>query len=263
MNKKDSLGDRMKGFYEGAYDIKLPRRMPVILRLDVKAFTTFTRNCEKPFDTVLMNTMAQTTLELCKNIQGAVFGYTQSDEISILIHNYKKLDSGAWYENSLQKMVSVSASIATAMFNKYWVELNHNMPTIRLGKLALFDSRAYVVPEAEVNNAFLWRQQDATRNSIQMLARSLYSHKECDHKNTSELQEMCFAKGYNWNNLETYKKRGSGVYKHSSCKAGLLSGLPATYDWSSKPSTWIIYKEIPIFSEDKYFIQKFLAVEQE
>lgn len=153
---KDDLGDRMKG-YENAYRIKLPQRLPVVLRIDGKAFHTFTKGMKKPFDEGLSNAMWETTKFLCKNIQGAKIGYTQSDEITILLTNYEKLTTDAWFDNNLQKMCSVAASMATAKFNE---EIHKVYPE---KEFAMFDARAWVLPHNEVNNCFLWRQQDATK----------------------------------------------------------------------------------------------------
>lgn len=117
-NCKDSLGDRMKTFYENRSKTYLNRRTPVIIRLDGCHFHTFTRGFAKPFDKRLMETMQEVTLELCKAIQGCVLGYTQSDEITLVLVDYKELDSEAWYDYSIQKLCSVSAALATMYFNR-------------------------------------------------------------------------------------------------------------------------------------------------
>jgi tRNA(His) guanylyltransferase len=226
----DLLGDRMKG-YENSYRTYLPKRLPLIIRIDGKAFHTYTRGMQKPWDSDLEICMSVTAKELCDSIQGAQLAYVQSDEISILVHNYKRLNSEAWFDNNLQKITSVSASIATAIFNlsATTLELSSN--------LALFDSRAWILPEAEVCNYFIWRQQDATRNSVSMLAQSLYSHNELQNKNSSQLQEMCFQKGTNWDSIATKNKRGFCVVRKN--------GWQADY-------------EIPIFTQDRQYIEKHL-----
>ena len=234
---QDSLGDRMKDYYENRWKISLPMRIPVILRVDGKSFHTLTRNFEKPFDFCFISVMNTVAKELCSNIQGAQFAFVQSDEISILLHNYKKLNSAAWFANEIQKMVSVSASIASVCFSFCASSI--------FGRTmhAFFDSRVFVLPEAEVCNYFLWRQRDWERNSIQMLARSLYSHKELKGKKNSELQELCFKRGKNWNDLETFLKRGRCCIN----KEGM---------------GWGIDNNIPIFSQSRYYIEKFLAIEE-
>lgn len=241
MKKKDSLGDRMKENYESRYKVKLPTRMPVIIRLDGKAFHTLTKrlNLEKPFDDTFITCMDRTATELCKQIQGVQMAYVQSDEISLFLHNYKKLQTQPWFDNELQKMVSISAAFASVEFS---FQVNMRFPEYPGG--GLFDSRVFVLPEAEVNNYFAWRQQDNTRNSVQMLARSLYSHKECNNKNNSQLQEMSFQKGQNWDKLETRYKRGRCIIKDENGK-------------------WIVDNEIPIFTKDREYINKLLKTEDE
>jgi tRNA(His) guanylyltransferase len=253
MSKGDSLGDRMKRNYEAVYtNIKLPRRLPVILRIDGKAFHTLIKSCQKPFDDTLINVMNRTAIYLCENIQGAQIAYVQSDEISVLLHNYKKLNSDAWFDNTLQKMVSISAAMASSIFTTLTPALFDG--TV---KPVQFDSRAFVLPESEVNNYFLWRQQDATRNSVQMLARSLYSHKECSNKNGSELQEMCFQKGHNWNDLPTTYKRGRCIVKNVSVT------FDAQTNTNIVRNSWVVDNETPIFSQNNYYINGLLAVEDQ
>ena len=188
---KSSLGDRMKLFYEAPSLYKLPMRLPVIIRLDGRAFHTLTKSLDRPFDDDLIKVMQDTAVYLCENITGAVGAYVQSDEISILIHTYKKLDSQAWFGNEVQKIVSISSSMASA-----YATLN-SAYAFRAPTLVQFDSRVFVLPESEVCNYFIWRQQDWERNSIQMLAQSLFTHKECHKKNMKMLKDMCKTKGKN------------------------------------------------------------------
>ena len=263
----DSLGDRMKS-YENAYRTHLPIRMPVIIRIDGKAFHTYTAGCEKPVDKGLVDVMNLTAIELCKTIQGSQVAYVQSDEISILLSNYQTLDTQSWFENNLQKMVSVAASIAGVTFtmesDAIWGSDDyqsasgdiHSYPII---KPAYFDARAFILPKEEVTNYFLWRQQDATRNSVQMLARSLYSHKECTDKNNSELQEMCFQKGINWNDCPIPQRRGRCIVKKKSMKMAFNPQYKR--DVMAERSEWAVDNEIPIFSVDRKYIDRFVYPE--
>jgi tRNA(His) guanylyltransferase len=247
---KDNLGTRMKS-YENAYRISLPIRMPVIIRIDGKAFHSYTKGCKKPVDKNLIDCMDQTAAYLCKNIQGCQIAYVQSDEISLLLKNYSTIDTQSWFDNTLQKMVSVSAGMASAVFTSL-------SPKIFGGtaKLAMFDSRAFIIPKEEVCNYFIWRQQDATRNSVQMLARSLYSHKACTDKNNSELQEMCFQKGINWNNCPTSQKRGRCIIKVQKIKTGVH---PKTgQEFTAERSEWVVDNEIPIFSDVRDYIDSYV-----
>jgi len=239
----DSLGDRIKS-YEKASSIKLPNRFPVILRLDGRAFHTYTRGCSKPFDKALMNAMDMTAKALCKEIQGAQIAYVQSDEISILIHNYKMYNTTPWFDNKIQKMVSVSAAIASTEMTMQSKEIFGEYKT------AIFDARVFIVPERDVNNSFVWRQQDWTRNSVQMLARSHFSHKECTGKNNVKLQDMLHEININWNNLDTSLRRGRCIIKESY-KIG-----------DADRTRWIVDNNIPIFSQDCNYIEKYLKLEQ-
>jgi tRNA(His) guanylyltransferase len=201
--EKDDIGNRMKEHYENRTRQYLTRRTNTIIRLDGKAFHTYTKACKKPFDEKLMSDMADTTITLCEEIQGAKFGYTQSDEISIFLTDYDKLTTNAWFDGNLQKMCSISASICTQVFNEKRKKRFHHTP-------AFFDSRVFQIPEKEeVANYFVWRCQDATRNSLQMLCQSRFSHKELQNKNTPAMHEMLHSIGINWNDLEPEKKRGT------------------------------------------------------
>lgn len=223
MSKHCKIMQRIKAFYESRSRTFLTRRVPVIMRLDGKAFHTYTRGLDKPFDEGLIEDMQETAKYLCKNIQGAKCAYVQSDEISILITDYDKLETDAWFDYNVQKMTSISASLATGKFlierikrvtnqtqDGDWI--NGYLDSVTL---ANFDSRVFNIPKEEVSNYFLARQKDAVKNSIYMLAQSLYSHKELDKKNSNELQEMTFQKGHNWNDLHFSKKRGSFIVKNT------------------------------------------------
>lgn len=202
-NKKDSLGSRMKENYEHRTRILLPRRTYTIIRLDGKAFHTYTKGLERPFDKQFVSDIDETARFLCENIQGVKLAFVQSDEISLVLTDFDKITTNAWFDGNIQKMVSVSASLATAKFNE-----------LRPGKLAFFDSRVFTIPEkSEVINYLIWRQQDTVRNSITAVAQFLYSHKELFKKNTNQMQEMCFQKGINWNDFSIGLKRGRLILK--------------------------------------------------
>lgn len=245
MSDKTTLGERAKG-YERATRTVLPMRVPVILRLDGKAFHTYCGGLKRPFDDRFIDAMDVTAVALCAEIQGAQIAYVQSDEISVLVHNYKRLKSAAWFDNEVQKMVSVGASIAGATMT---VESARIFGEVRP---AYFDARVFVVPERDVCNCFLWREQDAARNSVQMVAQSMYSQRELHGKHTGQLQEMIYQRsGKNWNDLPTHLKRGRCV-------------LRQTYDVDgARRSRWVVDREIPLFSQDRDYIERHLAVEPE
>lgn len=247
----DNLGDRMKA-YESAFRPFFPQRIPIIIRVDGKAFHTYTAKCDKPFDDKLIEVMNLTAKHLCANIPGAKLAYVQSDEISIFVHGYESIESQPWFGGNINKIVSITAAMASATFTA-------NSPLIWNGEVkpAIFDSRAFLLPEKEVCNYFIWRQQDWTRNSVQTLARSLYSHKQCDNKNNSELQEMCFQKGKNWNDLETRYKRGRCIIKKQTpveTKMPEDSGYKSLITWRNK---WVVDNEIPIFTQDRNYVNQF------
>lgn len=241
----DKFGNRMKS-YEDAYRTKLPKRMPVIVRIDGKAFHTYTKGMNKPFDTDLTNAMWETCKFLAKNVMGCKLVYTQSDEISLLLTNYDKLTTESWFDNNLQKIVSVSASLATAKFNEV---MRKKYPE---KELAFFDARAYVLPQDEVCNYFLWRQQDATKNSISMVAQANFSQRELNGLNGSQLQDkLMLEKGVNWNDIPAWQKRGSCIIKEFYNKGEALR------------SRWSVDDEIPVFSQDRNYVEKFVYLSRE
>lgn len=272
MPAHDDLGIRMKEFYEQIPKTKLMRRTPVIIRLDGKAFHTFTRGFDKPFDEILIKAMQETTKYLCENIQGCVLGYTQSDEITLVLVDYKKLNSEAWFDYEVQKMCSVAASMATMAFNKAFSKTfdewgRENLPDWDIGgtnepvdenlmKLckvyynaqengAMFDARCFNIPKEEVTNCIYWRQLDATRNSIQMVGQANFSHKELHGKSCNMIQDMLMTqKNINWNDLPTYQKRGSCVIKNRMVSEPYGNRMMTT---EVSNGHWFVDKEIPIF----------------
>lgn len=255
MKKKDDLGDRMK-MIEHRTRYFLPRRTYTIIRLDGKSFHTFTKGCRRPFDRDLMTVMQNTTVELCKSVMGVKLGYTQSDEITLVLTDFDSLGTEAWFGGNLQKMSSISSAIATSYFNKFWLahklreyfevgmEFENATDFVKEYKPAQFDSRVYTTSDPwEVYNQVLWRQNDASKNSIQMVAQSLCSHKELQGKGFAALNELIHAKGENWNDYPTDCKRGSFVIKNET--------------------GWIVDKDAPILSQDKkYFFDKIPLIPQ-
>ena len=270
MPVNDELGKRMKEFYEAVPKTRLVRRTPVAIRIDGKAFHTFTRGFEKPFDEVLGRSMRATMKYLCENIQGCVLGFQQSDEITLILIDYKKLTSSAWFDYEVQKMCSIAASMATMAFNKFFTEFAHEVRPdgVRLPdhqeasyksvlyraaeKGAMFDARVFNIPKEEVANLIYWRQLDATRNSIQMVGQANFSHKELQNKSCNVIQEMLFQeRDINWNDFPTHLKRGS------CCVKSDVSVTFATEHEDGSVTTgaverphWEIDLEIPIFKEE-------------
>ena len=270
----DDLGIRMKTNYENIPKMKLMRREPVIIRIDGKAFHTFTRGFKKPFDHNLMDAMQLTMKRLCENIQGCVLGYCQSDEISLLLVDYEKLETDAFFDYEVQKLCSVSASMATLYFGQSFCqnievseaivasidesyELSDDYDREYLNKLAdandtgaMFDSRCFNIPKEEVTNYFYWRQLDAIRNSVQMVGRANFSHKELQGKSCNDIKDMLYdQKGIRWENLPTKEQRGSCCVK----KSFKIDGE----NWSA----WCIDNGIPVFVGDgREYIDKLVFV---
>ena len=244
----DDLGKRMKENYEMRARTSLVRRMPVAIRIDGKAFHTFTKHLNKPFDSILMTAMEDTMKKLCQNIQGCVFGYTQSDEITLVLIDYQKLTSSAWFDYEVQKMTSISASMATLYFNKSfckqvdeWIDAyceawnTTDKDDAYLKTLndccqtgAMFDARVFNIPKEEVTNLIYWRQLDATRNSIQSVGQYYFSHNRLHGKSCNQIQEMLWQEhGINWNTcFPTSCKRGTACYKHPDYGWILDSNMP-------------------------------------
>jgi len=246
---KDALGDRMKSNYEDRARYFLPRRSYTIIRIDGKAFHTYTRGCTKPFDEGLMEDMQATTKALCEQIQGCKFGYTQSDEISLVLTDFDELNTSAWFDGNIQKIASVSASIATATFNRLRYVRYMYSSEIPFSEriLAHFDARVFTIPSrSEVLNYLLWRQNDASKNSISMVALAHASHNELEGKNSKEKQEIIFQKsGKNWNDLPVHHKRGSCVYKSYLDGAPIIGSICIT-----KVLGWKIDNNAPRFNEN-------------
>ena len=275
---KTTLGDRMKNNYENITRYYLTRRMPVIIRVDGRSFHTFTKGFKKPFDDVLVKTMQDTMKYLCENIQGCVLGYTQSDEISLILTDYAELTTDAWFGNNLQKMCSVSASMATLTFNKAFNDnivkyIDNNLDADcgvtkdlteytkilinARNKGAMFDSRVFTIPKEEVCNYFIWRQKDSTRNSIQSVGQANFSQRELNGKSCNDIQDMLMMqKSINWNNYATTLKHGSCCIKidDSITKYDEVGNI-CDYIPISK---WVIDNEIPIFTQDRNYVEKLI-----
>ena len=276
----DDLGTRMKEFYEGVPKTRLVRRMPVAIRIDGKAFHTFTRGFMKPFDKILMQSMQETAKYLCENIQGCVFGYTQSDEITLILVDYQKLNSSAWFDYEVQKLCSISASMATVAFNKIFVSkatefiqncayMNYSDGIYGPGtpeyeaceaydkaiqKGAMFDARCFNIPKEEVCNLIYWRQLDAMRNSVQMVGQANFSHKELQNKSCNMIKEMLLdQKDIDWDDYPVVCQRGAAIVKSK------VALIPAHCE-----TAWIIDTNMPILKgEDRRYIDDLIYVGEE
>ena len=240
--KGKAIDDRMKE-YESASDYRLTKRLPMIIRVDGKTFHTLLRGANKPFDSNVIRSMTETAMVLCKEIAGTRLAYTQSDEISLVVRDDNAITTEPWMDKRLQKMCSIAASIAAVNFTEIY------------GKKAYFDARCFVVPEHEVINYLIWRQQDATRNAIQMAGQSVFSQKQLHGKSCDSIQEMLFKeKGINFNDYRTYEKRGTVIRKED---------YKLFKDDESVRTRWIADQDIPVFTKDRTYIEKLVAKMEE
>jgi tRNA(His) 5'-end guanylyltransferase len=263
MGKNTSFSDRMKE-YESCYNFKVPNRSYVIIRLDGKGFSKYTKRFEKPFDDLLSNVMDAATIELCKYMTPA-FAYTQSDEISLVFSTIENIDADMVFDGKVQKLCSISASKVTAAFNKTMLRLllsfkypkDELFEKIATGDFpeidAVFDSRVFVIPDIrEVANYFIWRQQDCTRNSVSMAAHALLGHSATMNKSSDEKQEMLFQeKGVNWNDYLPKYKRGTIIKKQTIFVDG-QNNEPV------QRTKWLPDYNTPVFTQDREYLMSLI-----
>ena len=290
MDRSD-LAERMKG-YETRNRYYLQRRMPVILRLDMRAGHSFTKGFERPFDEIFIKSMQETAKYLCENIQNCKLSYQQSDEITLLLVDYDKLNTDCFFDYRVDKLCSIAASMATIAFNRAfannveveshvftneWLDDENFNPNYKnkelrslwlvhkkaVDKGVMFDARCFNIPKEEVTNLVYWRQLDATRNSMQMVGQANFSHKELQNKSCNDIQDMLMTqKGINWNDLPTYQKRGSCCVRNKIVIES--DGVMVTAqlrDTSRSENEWIIDTDIPIFKgEGREYIDKLVFI---
>lgn len=282
MDRSD-LAERMKG-YEKRNRYYLQRRMPVILRLDMRAGHSFTKGFKRPFDEVFIKSMQETAKYLCENIQNCKLSYQQSDEITLLLVDYDKLNTDCFFDYRVDKLCSIAASMATMAFNKnfrhevmtqskkiYTDDLNDKDTEYicsleeAMYKSAMFDARCFNIPKEEVTNNFYWRQLDASRNSIQMVGQANFSHKELQNKSCNDIQDMLMIqKGINWNDLPTYQKRGSCCVKMYQLDEGSFQSHAEDKLMEHGRTFWAVDTEIPIFKgEGREYIDNLVFISKE
>lgn len=272
-NREDSLENRMR-FYESAAKVSLAQGVPAIIRIDGKAFRTFTRGLAKPFDRAVLNTVQETMLALCKSIPGCVFGYTQSDEITLVLTDNA---SGGWLGYSAQKMASVSASIATMEFNRIFKDMVDAMiqyydTESSVGSLLKFDEKAYLrkaadacavfdasafsLPKFEVCNWLIWRQQDAVIKSISSAGRAYFDQAQLNGKSCNAIREMLLqTHGIDWYDYPADSRIGACCYKEPMQKRVTIKGGKTVKVSRNK---WVIDREPPVFTQDRNFIERWL-----
>lgn len=265
--QRDTIGDRMKQ-YENCYRFYLTPNSSVIIRIDGRAFHTYTKGFARPYDKVFASAMWETALKLCENVGGCKFAYTQSDEITLVLNDYGR-DTEPWFGNNLQKIVSISASMATLFFNRAFAKkmedeyldlyfdggteientllMTHSKAYNE--RMACFDARAFVVPHDEVFNVLYWRQLDCVRNSIQLLGQAHFSHKQLQGKTNDHIQEMLFQeKGINWSKEPNWFKNGVSIYR-----------VPTEIVHDNATiirNKWTIDLNTPLFTTDRNYIMQ-------
>ena len=249
MREPSQIGQRMKRNYEDITRLYLPRRTYTIIRVDGRAFHTWTRGLNEPFDRDFMIAMDEVAIQMCEDIQGCRYAYLQSDEISFLLTDFDKLTTDAWFGGEINKLCSISAGMASAFLSRSG-SMSWKPP-------AVFDGRAFTIPtRTEVLNYFIWRQQDCSRNSVQMVAQTHYSQKQLTGKKSDELQEMIHQKDDNWNSYPVATRRGrivrpstqpdTIVYKRKDTGETKTAEIEKTVWISEAP---------PVFTQDHLYLQ--------
>jgi len=228
--EKTDLAARMKNCYEDPYRLRLTRRTPVIIRLNGRSFHALTRKCKRPYDENFRACLCFAAEKLCEEIQGAKCAYVQSDEISILLVDFSRFDTEAWFDNNLQKMVSVAASICAVSFSA------------KFGLPGYFDARAFNIPKDDVVNYFIWRQKDAERNSVMMLAQSLYPAGALEGQSLARLHDLIHQAGQNWASMPAGFKNGHFLTREDR-------------QWLATPA--------PIFTQNREVIEILLQPEEQ
>ena len=284
MPVSDMLGNRMKE-YERRNQYWLQRRTPVAIRVDMKAGHSFTKGFQRPFDEVFVKSMQDTAKFMCENIQGAVLSFQQSDEITIILQDYKTLTTDAWFDYRTDKLCSIAASMATLAFNKFFslnIANNFDIEYIHMygpqtpedeyaitlmkaeTKGAMFDARCFNIPKEEVTNLVYWRQLDATRNSIQMVGQANFSHGQLQGKSCNMIQDMLYEyREINWNDYPTRWKRGVACYKvvENFVETEPSGGWAPDKEIPKTRSYWKTDYEMPILrGEDREYVDRHIFV---
>ena len=276
------LAKRMKD-YEMRDRHFLQKRIPVAIRVDMRAGHTFTRGFKRPFDDIFMKSMQETAKYMCENMGNAKLAYVQSDEITIILTDYDALETDCWFNYRTDKLCSISASMATMAFNKFfaqevdkwgvetfgyeWYEGGTNDPEVintpewqlagiyskAIDNGAMFDARCFNIPKEEVANLIYWRQLDATRNSIQMVGQANFSHSELQGKSCNMIQDMLLTqKDINWNDFPVTCKRGTACRKVA--REVNIAGTMDTI------SIWELDFDMPILKDDWNYVNDLIYV---
>jgi tRNA(His) 5'-end guanylyltransferase len=261
--------------YEAPTQLVLPRRTYTIMRVDGRAFHTWTRGLAKPYDMGFMRCMDAAAIALCEEVSGAKFAFVQSDEISLLARDFDNIDTQAWFDGNIQKWVSVGASIASTAFNTSVLEhINHSVTVPSKNYIGLkdgdatFDARVFTIPDrTEVENYFIWRQKDAVRNSVTMLAQAYASHKQLQGKTVADRHEIIHKAGDNWAKHPVSFKHGRVIRRHvfvpefpDGLSHAMMNAELERAKERAKTSNWIVDGSTPIFTVERKFLTDLIPV---
>lgn len=249
----DSLGIRQKS-YETHYDYTITPRLPIIVRADGKSFSRLTRKLERPFCLAMLKVMSETMLNTIMEMQGAVLGYQQSDEITFVLRNDQSFESEPWFQNRVQKVSSMTAAQATLCFNE---AIKKPGISLDLVGSAIFDARTFAVPSiSEVVNNLIWRQQECMKNAVTMAAQTELSEKFGKKTALKILHKK-----------NTYEKKGlllqhCGIdfdeYYPPEFRKGVVAikspSIIQTETGSATRNKWGLNLDIPVFMEDKDYV---------
>ena len=217
--KRDDFGNRMKAYEKLSESVLIPN-LPIVVRLDGKGFSKYTKKMKRPYDEVLSNLMSDTCVHLMGKYSHIVCAYTQSDEITLIMKN--EYDKPVEFNGRLQKLCSILAGETSSFFAVNASKLGLN----ETNQYPVFDCRIFNVPSwIEASNVILWREQDASKNSVQMLGQHNFSHKQLHGLKGNQIQEkLLLEKDINWNDYPTFFKRGTYIVKE----------LDETYNYGRK-----------------------------
>ena len=257
---RDELGDRIKAFYEAPSRVLLPHKTYAIVRVDGKNFHTFTAQLPRPWSAALNQSLDAAALHVCQEMMGCRFAYGQSDEYSFLLTDLEREESRLWFNGSVQKIASVTASLFTAAFNHAWQQ--HRGDEISPA-FAAFDARVFAIPQrTEVRKYFLWRQVDASRNSLNMLVSTYYSHDQLLGKTDADRHDLLHAQGVNWNDAPTEFKRGRLIRRIATSRTAEFTHKKTGERLTAETldHAWQVDREIPIFTRDAAYLDALIPL---
>lgn len=237
---------------EADWNDKIDPGTYAIVRVDGRAFSRISNKLDKPYSTHFMDWMDAAAIQLCYEMQGAVFAYVQSDEISVIMSDMNGERRGRWFDWNVNKLVSVSASIASGTFNLgFQHDLNGTLWEDR--RPASFDSRVIPVKSRlDAIQYFMWRQRNAYTNAISMVADRICGSAALNGKNLNDRIDMLFQQGIMVNDLPLGLRQGRvitatkmpGVVEYVHKKSGETHRAEVIRNnWAAKVAPWFDWDE--------------------